>query len=225
MNSAEVAEDGAPVAPTPALYVVLSNQSSKQNLGTYLRTATAFGATQVVVVGTTRFGTHGAHRAHKFVDIAHFYKFDDARAYLKSKGCAILGLCAPTAAATALSSTAAHETAFTCSTAFVVDNEAPGLSPAQRAVCDGFVHVPCHGAQATPAGLDTTVVLAIALHHFTAWAQFTPRATEATRTQGKFVLDALPAPTRDAHKATERARKRAPADEADLADALGRIFD
>jgi tRNA G18 (ribose-2'-O)-methylase SpoU len=36
-------------APLPALYVVLSNKSSKQNLGTYLRTASAFGATQVVV--------------------------------------------------------------------------------------------------------------------------------------------------------------------------------
>lgn len=31
------------------LYVVLSNLSSKQNLGTFLRTASAFGATQVVV--------------------------------------------------------------------------------------------------------------------------------------------------------------------------------
>lgn len=34
---------------TPELYVVLSNKSSKQNLGTYLRTASAFGATQVIV--------------------------------------------------------------------------------------------------------------------------------------------------------------------------------
>lgn len=31
------------------LYIVLSNQSGRQNLGTYLRTASAFGATQVVV--------------------------------------------------------------------------------------------------------------------------------------------------------------------------------
>lgn len=122
--------------------------------------------------------------------------------------------------------TAAHETPFTRSTAFVVDNEVPGLSREQRAICDGFVHVPCHGPRATIAVLDTTVVLAIALHQFTQWAAFPPRATEATRTQGKFVLDALPPPTRDAHKAAERARQRAAADiEADLPNAFGRIFD
>lgn len=99
------------------LYVVLSNQSGRQNLGTYLRTASAFGATQVIVgasrghvggwswrdgevgwltdgalVGSQRFGTHGAHRAQKYVDIVHFYELRDAREYLKSKGCAILGV-------------------------------------------------------------------------------------------------------------------------------------
>lgn len=31
------------------LYIVLSNKSGRQNLGTYLRTASAFGATQVIV--------------------------------------------------------------------------------------------------------------------------------------------------------------------------------
>jgi hypothetical protein len=100
------------------LYVVLSNQSGRQNLGTYLRTASAFGAPQVIVgasrgwlvgwlererdgsptvaargpVGSQRFGTHGAHRAQKYVDIVHFYELRDAREYLKSKGCAIYGV-------------------------------------------------------------------------------------------------------------------------------------
>lgn len=37
------------------LYVVLSNQSGRQNLGTYLRTASAFGAKQVIV-GKSPFG-------------------------------------------------------------------------------------------------------------------------------------------------------------------------
>lgn len=106
----------------------------------------------------------------------------------------------------------------------MIDNEVPGLSPEQRAICDAFVHVPCHGAQATAASLDTTVVMAIVLHNFTKWAQFAPRAMEATSTQGKFLLDAIPTPQRDALKAAERARKRAVADE-DLADELGRIFD
>lgn len=46
----------------------------------------------LLAVGTMRFGTHGAHRAHKYVDIVHFYKFEDACEYLKSKGCEIVGV-------------------------------------------------------------------------------------------------------------------------------------
>lgn len=47
--SNSVTMTAAAAASTPELYVVLSNKSSKQNLGTYLRTASAFGATQVIV--------------------------------------------------------------------------------------------------------------------------------------------------------------------------------
>lgn len=45
-----------------------------------------------IAVGSLRFGTHGSHRAHKYVDVVHFYKFDEAKAYLKSKGCDIIGV-------------------------------------------------------------------------------------------------------------------------------------
>lgn len=47
--SSSVTTTAAAAGSTPELYVVLSNKSSKQNLGTYLRTASAFGATQVIV--------------------------------------------------------------------------------------------------------------------------------------------------------------------------------
>jgi tRNA G18 (ribose-2'-O)-methylase SpoU len=39
----------SPAASSAELYVVLSNTSGRQNLGTYLRTASAFGTTQVLV--------------------------------------------------------------------------------------------------------------------------------------------------------------------------------
>ena len=72
----------------------------------------------------------------------------------------------------------------------------PGLSEEQRTICDHFVHVPFHGEQTQASSkldLDTTVITAITLHHFTTLAQFPVRAIEATSTQGKFVLDAYPA--------------------------------
>ncbi|GMF65069.1 unnamed protein product [Phytophthora lilii] len=43
-------------------------------------------------VGSERFGTHGAHRAQKYVDVVHVYDFAEAREYLKAKGCTIFGL-------------------------------------------------------------------------------------------------------------------------------------
>lgn len=43
-------------------------------------------------MGSERFGTHGAHRAQKYVDVVHFYDFTEARGYLKTKGCTIFGL-------------------------------------------------------------------------------------------------------------------------------------
>jgi hypothetical protein len=45
-----------------------------------------------LLVGSERFGTHGAHRAQKYVDVVHFYDFTEAREYLKEKGCTIFGL-------------------------------------------------------------------------------------------------------------------------------------
>ncbi|GMF39500.1 unnamed protein product [Phytophthora fragariaefolia] len=144
------------------LYVVLSNKSGRQNLGTYLRTASAFGTTQVLV-----------------------------------------GTC-------------------------------PDSGPEQRAICDHFVHVPFHGDQTEASSaltLDTTVVTAITLHHFTAFAQFPVRAIEATSTQGKFVLDAYPTfnsaqNKRGEEKAAMREAKRANADDGlSEGDGLGSMFE
>ncbi|CAI5734145.1 unnamed protein product [Hyaloperonospora brassicae] len=213
---------------TVELYVVLSNKSGRQNLGTYLRTASAFGTTQVVVVGAERFGTHGAHRAQKYVDVVNFYDFAEAREYLKARRCTIFGLSKqPTG------SIGAHVMPYEGTSAFVVDNEFPGLSEEQRAICDHFVHVPFHGEQTQASSglvLDTTVVTAITLHHFTTLAQFPVRAMETTSTQGKFVLDAYPAfdpadNKRGEEKAAMREAKRANAgDGLSEGDGLGGMF-
>ncbi|CEG40863.1 trna rrna methyltransferase family protein [Plasmopara halstedii] len=172
------------------LYVVLSNKNGRQNLGTYLRTASAFGATQVLVVGSERYSTHGAHRAQKYVSVVHFYSYVEAREYLKTKGCTIFGL-----SKELTNSYVTHATPYHGTSAFVIDNEFPGLSDEQRASCDHFVYVPFHGEQTKDSNqlvLDTTVVTAITLHHFTTFAQFSVRSFETTGTQGKFILDAYP---------------------------------
>ncbi|TMW65828.1 hypothetical protein Poli38472_003593 [Pythium oligandrum] len=148
---------------TPELYVVLSNTSGKQNVGTYLRMASAFGATQILVVGSQRYGTHGAHRAHKYVNVVHFYKFSEAQAYLKERNCAIYGI----RQHDQVDSVAAHEVLYQGSSAFVIDNEIVGLSDEQVAICDAFVLVPFHVTPRTELVLDVAVVTTIVFHHLT----------------------------------------------------------
>ncbi|CAN0526963.1 unnamed protein product, partial [Scytosiphon promiscuus] len=46
-------------------YLVVANPSSKNNLGTLIRCAAAFGVEEVVVVGASKWSTHGAHGSHK----------------------------------------------------------------------------------------------------------------------------------------------------------------
>lgn len=168
------------------LYVVLSNEKSRrQSIGTFLRTASAFDATQVIVVGEPRFSTHGGHCAQNYVDIVHFYGYDEAREYLKQKGCMIYGI------RVGESSNACHSVAYGTACAFVIDNEVAGLSDQQAAICDAFVHVPFHTTHLPHLALDTTVQMGIVLFHFTKAAGFSVRQFEETTSRGKFVIDSV----------------------------------
>lgn len=46
-------------------YLVLENPSARNNLGTLIRCAAAFAVEEVVVVGASKWSTHGAHGSHK----------------------------------------------------------------------------------------------------------------------------------------------------------------
>ncbi|KAI9922652.1 hypothetical protein PsorP6_000875 [Peronosclerospora sorghi] len=217
------------------LYLVLSNRSGRQNLGTYLRTASAFGATEVLVVGSERFGTHGAHRAQKYVHIVHFYEYEEAREYLKAKDCTIFGLRKQATRSFGMFLRTSYHlkepvhllSTMRCGCHFVallnvalgaessrIDVvQYPGLSEEQRAICDHFVYVPYYGKQTEASKklvLDTTVCIAIILHHFASCAQFPVRTIESTNTRGKFVLDKHPTfDTRGREKAALREAQRA----------------
>lgn len=46
-------------------YLAVPNPSSKNNLGTLIRCAAAFAVEEVVIVGVSKWSTHGAHGSHK----------------------------------------------------------------------------------------------------------------------------------------------------------------
>lgn len=59
--------------PASARSFLVIEIKPKQNIGTILRCAVAFGIDALVVIGSHKFGTHGAHGAQKFIPVLHFY--------------------------------------------------------------------------------------------------------------------------------------------------------
>jgi coenzyme F420-reducing hydrogenase delta subunit len=58
--------------PVSMTYMVIETKC-KQNIGTVVRCAVAFGIDTLVVIGSHKFGTHGAHGSQKFIRVMHFF--------------------------------------------------------------------------------------------------------------------------------------------------------
>lgn len=58
-----------------------------RSIGSFLRCASAFGSTTIIVVGSPEISTHGAHGAQNYVSIIHFYYWNDCVSYCKQRGC------------------------------------------------------------------------------------------------------------------------------------------
>jgi len=154
-------------------YLVVFNVAKKQNVGGLIRTANAFGASEVVIVGRKDFREFGAFGTSTGIARRHFYRLDEACAYLRDQGCAICGVEILDGAVSG------EQRPFRGSTAFLVGNEGDGLTAAQIAQCDHAVYVPQYG---TGASLNVNVATAVVLHHFALWADF----DESERVGSKF---------------------------------------
>ncbi|KAL8226690.1 hypothetical protein R6Q57_016522 [Mikania cordata] len=161
-------------------YVVIHNIAKRHNVGTLARSATAFGVSELILVGRRDFNAFGSHGSTSHLRFRHFYSLSDARIFLKGKDCDICGV-EITDNATAVSS---HP--FRKSTAFLLGNEGSGLSAKEYEFCDYFVYIPQYGCGT--ASLNVTVAASIILHHFAVWAGF----PERTRDGHKFVVAERP---------------------------------
>eukprot|EP00891_Asterochloris_glomerata_P002037 jgi/Astpho2/2037/e_gw1.00038.287.1_t len=157
-----------PAALTPKCFLIVHNISKRHNVGTLARSATAFGVSQLCLVGSKHFNTFGSHGAYLHVNMRHFEKLEQCCQYLKEEqGCAILGVEITDDAKPVQSQP------FQGNTAFMVGNEGDGLSEKQMALCDSFVYIPQYGEGT--ASLNVTVAASIVLHNFAVWAQFSER--------------------------------------------------
>lgn len=153
--------------------LLLFNIAKKANFGNLIRTANAFGVSEVIVVGKREYHEFGAFGTTRTTARRHFYTLDNACEYLRTLSSTVCGIEICEQAMPVQS----HP--FRGPTTFMVGNEGDGLSDRQRAKCDHFVYIPQYGSTAS---LNVNVAAAIVLQHFAIWAGF----SEVPHAQGKF---------------------------------------
>ncbi|KAK6913843.1 tRNA/rRNA methyltransferase, SpoU type [Dillenia turbinata] len=162
-------------------YVVIHNIAKRHNVGTLARSATAFGVSEVILVGRRDFNAFGGHGSTSYLRFRHFHSLFDARNFLKERDCDICGIEITDGAM------AVNQHPFQKSTSFLLGNEGTGLSPKECEICDFFVYIPQYGFGT--ASLNVTVAAFIVLHHFGVWAGFSERIREGN----KFIVAERPA--------------------------------
>ncbi|XP_058210878.1 uncharacterized protein LOC131323205 isoform X1 [Rhododendron vialii] len=161
-------------------YVVVHNIAKRHNVGTLARSATAFGVSELILVGRRDFNAFGSHGSTSHLRFRHFHSLSDARLFLKERDCDICGV------EITDNAVAVNQHPFNKSTAFLLGNEGTGLSAKECDICDFFVYIPQYGCGT--ASLNVTVAASIVLHHFAVWAGF----SERTRDRNKYIVAERP---------------------------------
>ncbi|KAL0367644.1 UNVERIFIED_CONTAM: putative tRNA/rRNA methyltransferase YsgA [Sesamum radiatum] len=159
-------------------YVVVHNIAKRHNVGTLARSATAFGVSELILVGRRDFNSFGSHGSTSHLRFRHFHSLALARSFLKERDCDICGV------EITDNAMAINEHPFRKSTAFLLGNEGTGLSAKECEICDFFVYIPQYGGGT--ASLNVTVAASIVLHHFGGFS-------ERTREGNKFLVAEKPA--------------------------------
>ncbi|KAL3348118.1 hypothetical protein AABB24_021659 [Solanum stoloniferum] len=161
-------------------FVLVHNIAKRHNVGTLARSATAFGVSEMILVGRRDFNAFGSHGSTSHVRFRHFHSLADAKTFLKERDCDICGV------EITENAVAVNEHPFKRSTAFLLGNEGTGLSAKECEICDFFVYIPQYGCGT--ASLNVTVAASIVLHQFGVWAGF----SERTREGNKFIVAERP---------------------------------
>lgn len=159
----------------PASAVIVFNIVKRRNIGRLIRTADAFGVSDIVIIGRRQFSTHGHFGTDDPRRRQHFFRLADGVAELRARGYRILGV------EIADNAVPVDHVPFSGSTAFMFGNEGTGIDPAHRIHCDGFVYVRQYGCGAS---LNVNVAAGIVLHQFALWAGFQERSRHGEKFTG-----------------------------------------
>ncbi len=140
-------------------HVAIENWQHDFNIGTIVRSANAFLAAEVHIVGNRRWNKRGAMVTDRYQHLRHHETVDDLAAYLHRVDVRLLGI-------DNLPGSAHLETmTIPRRVCFLFGQEGPGLSPAAHAACDGTFSIAQFGSTRS---INASAAAAIAMH---AWVR------------------------------------------------------
>ena len=143
-------------------HVAIENFGHDHNIGTVVRTANAFNAREVIIVGNRRWNRRGAMVTDRYLHVEHHPDVPDLAAALAAAGVVPVGV-------DNLPGAVALETAeLPRDVCLVFGSEGPGLTAEMVAICDGLVAISQYGSTRS---INAGAAAAIAMYHWSRqWA-------------------------------------------------------
>ncbi len=142
-----------------AFHVAIENWQHDFNIGTIVRTANAFLAREVHVVGRRRWNRRGAMVTDRYQHVRHHETVEQLSAYLHDQGVQLMGI----------DNLPGSEHLETCeiprAVCFLFGQEGPGLSEEARRVCDGTFSIAQFGSTRS---INASAAAAVAMHSWIA---------------------------------------------------------
>jgi tRNA G18 (ribose-2'-O)-methylase SpoU len=136
-------------------HVAIENWQHDFNIGTIVRTANAFLAREVHIVGNRRWNRRGAMVTDRYQHVRHHEDAPALASYLHEQGVTLLGI-------DNLPGSQPVETiTLPRAVCLLFGQEGPGLSEAARAVCDGTFSIAQFGSTRS---INASAAAAIAMH-------------------------------------------------------------
>jgi len=148
-------------------YLLIYNLQSKNNVGTLIRSASAFNCKKIFVIGENKkilkkfFGSQGTIKKMEF---EYFENLENLMIFCKEKEINICGV------EIGGDSQAVHKHPFKGNTLFVLGNEGSGMNHKQKELCDHFVYIPQYSNKT--GSLNVAIAGSIIFHHFGVWAKY-----------------------------------------------------
>jgi tRNA G18 (ribose-2'-O)-methylase SpoU len=138
-----------------AFHVAIENWQHDFNIGTIVRTANAFLAREVHIVGNRRWNRRGAMVTDRYQHVRHHEDAPALASYLHEQGVTLLGI-------DNLPGSQPVETiTLPRAVCLLFGQEGPGLSEGARAVCDGTFSIAQFGSTRS---INASAAAAIAMH-------------------------------------------------------------